>query len=405
MKNIKKLVALALGGVMSIGLFAGCSKNSMDLYKAFSKSQNITSMTTKTDMTLKVSAENLSDQEKQIAESIIPIINNSSISVTTKSNQNADKTKAKSQSDIKINIADMPLDMSLWVDSVVTGEKLKLKGIVKLPEVLMQSAPEEFVGKEYIYMDYMDMIKIPGVNTPDFKKATKFSKELQEKLVKFIKKYAMQFNPKTEIITYKGTEYIKQLEYTQLAKIYEIKLDDKGFKELLRYTINNFAQNKDALQFVKEYMNSSLQFSELPEKEVNKAKEEMDKIFKDYEDNLPQLLEKMNEVFDSIEDIKILGEKGIVIQYAVNEDGYIINEKGVVDFVLDFSQLDKLNEKSEENEAEKLTGVYNFTLEFNTDRYNINKHVDVQLPELNENNSINYTELINTMASGLQQAQ
>lgn len=399
MKNIKKIVALALGGVMSLGLFTGCAKDSMDLYKAFSKSQNITSMTTKTDMTLKVSAQNLSDQEKQIAESIIPMINNSSISMTTKTNQNKEKTKSQVQSDIKMNIANMPLDMALWMDTDLTGEELKLKEIVKLPSALMQSAPEEFKAKEYLYMDYKDIANIPGAGAPDFKNITKFSKELQEKLVKFISKYAMQFNPKTEVISYKGTEFIAQPRVTQLAKIYEIKLDDKGFKELLRYTVNNFAQNKDVLEFVKEYMNSSLQFAGLPEEEVNKAKEEMDKAFQAYEENLPEFVAKINEAFDSIKDIKILGEKGIAIQYAVGLDGYIINEKGVADFVLDLSQLDKLNEKAEENGAEKLTGVYNFTLEFSNDIYNINEYVDIQLPELNEKNSINYMELINSMVS------
>lgn len=399
MKNIKKLVALALGGVMSLGLFTGCSKDSMDLYKAFNKSKNITSMTTKTDMTLKVSAENLSAQEKQIAESILPMINNSNISMTTKTNQSKEKTKSQVQSDIKMNIANMPLDMTLWMDTDLTGEELKLKEIVKLPSALMQSAPEEFKGKEYLYMDYKDIANIPGAGAPDFKNITKFSKELQEKLVKFISKYAMQFNPKTEVISYKGTEFIAQPRVTQLAKIYEIKLDDKGFKELLRYTVNNFAQNKDVLEFVKDYVNSSLQLAGLPEEEVNKAKEEMDKAFQAYEENLPEFVEKINEAFDSIKDIKILGEKGIAIQYAVGLDGYIINEKGVADFVLDFSQLEKLNAKAEENGAEKLTGVYNFTLEFSNDIYNINGYVDMQFPELNEKNSINYMELINSMVS------
>ncbi|WP_055666446.1 hypothetical protein [Desnuesiella massiliensis] len=402
MKNIKKIVALALGGVMSLGLFTGCSKDSMDLYKAFSKSQSVTSMTTKTDMTLKVSAQNLSAQEKQVADSIIPMINNSSISMTTKTNQNKEKTKAQVQSDIKMNIANMPLDMALWMDTDLTGEQLKLKEIVKLPSALMQSAPEEFKGKEYLYMDYKDIANIPGAGTPDFKKVTEFSKDLQEKLVKFISKYAMQFNPKTEVIAYKGPEFITQQRVAQLAKIYEIKLDDKGFKELLRYTVNNFAQNNDVLEFIKEYMNSSLQFAGLPEEELNKAKEEMDKAFQAYEKNLPQFVEKINATFDGIKDIKILGEKGIAIQYAVGSDGYIINEKGVADFVIDLSQLDKLNAKAQENGAERLAGVYNFTLEFNSDIYNINEYNDIQLPELNEKNSVNYMELINTMVSGLQ---
>lgn len=404
MRNIKKIVALALGGVMSLGILSGCSKGEVDLYKAFSKSQKITSMTTKTDMSFKLTAKNLSAQEKEIAEVVLPMVNSSSISATTKMSQNPDKTKAKMESNMKMNFANMPLDMTLWVDTDLTGEEMKLKEIIKLPSMVTQMAPEQFAGKEYVSMDYADFAKLPGATGVDLKKVTKFSKELQDKLVKFIGKYAMQFNPKSEIVTYKGTEFIVQPSITQKANIYEIKLDDKGFKELLRYTTTNLAENKDALQFIKEYMDASLQFVTLPAEELAKAKEEMNKLFQDYEKNLPMLIEKINQAFEKLQDVKILGEKGISIQYAVNSDGYIINEKGVADFVLDFSNIAKLKGNEGQDQSAMPTGAYNLTIEYNNDIYDINKNVDIKLPELNEKNSIKYMDLIN-MLSGVQQGK
>ena len=404
MRNIKKIVALALGGVMSLGVLSGCSKGEVDLYKAFGKSQKITSMTTKTDMSFKLTAKNLSAQEKEAVEAVLPMINNFTISATTKTNQSSDKTKAKMESNMKMNFANMPLDMALWVDTDLTGEEMKLKEVIKLPAMFTQMAPEQFAGKEYVSMDYADFAKLPGYTPVDVKNMAENSKQLEEKLAKYIMKYSLQYNPNPELVTYKGEQEIVQGDTTKKANIYEIKLDDKAFKRLLRYTATNLAESKDLFQFIKQSMDASLQAATLPAEELAKAKEEMNKLFQDYEKNLPKFIENINEFFNKFADIKILGDKGISIEYAIGADGYIIREKGILDFVLDFSNLAKLNSNEGQDQSSMPTGTYNLTIEYNNDIYDINKNIDIKFPELNEKNSIKYMDLIN-MLSGTHQGK
>lgn len=38
----------------------------------------------------------------------------------------------------------------------------------------------------------------------------------------------------------------------QKEDIYEVKLTDKSFKELMHYTLNNLSENTDAMGFVKD---------------------------------------------------------------------------------------------------------------------------------------------------------
>lgn len=394
MKGIKKLVALAVGILMSTTVLTGCSTDGMSLYSAFMKSQDIKTMEMQTDISLNISATNLSPQEEQMMAMILPVINNTKISALTKVEQNKDKTAAKVQSDIKMNIGQMPMDMSVWVDTDMAGEKPLLKEVIKMPALFTAQAPAQFTGKEYMVMDLSEMTNVPGAPVMDYKKLAEFSKEFQPKFTEFFAKYAKQYNPGFNVITKVGTQLIAQPRMLQKADIYELKLDDSTFKDLIRYTVNNFAENKEAIAFIKDYMVAVMSVMELPEGEADASTAELEKAFADFETKLPQIVQVINAGLDMIKDVKILGEKGIVIRYAVNKDGYIINEKGNIDFVIDLPSLAKLGGSTEVFEGQP-TGIYTISLEFSNDTRKINGYVYIELPEVNEVNSFNYTELLN----------
>ncbi|MEG0775308.1 hypothetical protein [Clostridium sp.] len=390
MKAIKKIVALGIGALMSVAVLTGCSTDDMALYRALNKSQDITTATTKTEMSLNLSAENLSAQEAEMVQGIMPMLNNSKLTVTSKMEQNKEKTIAKVESNIEVKSPDMSINMGVWVDTDLTKSQPEFREIVKLPTMFTSQVPE-LAGKEYMVIDFEDMANIPGAQQPNFEQIMEFSKDFQGKLVDFIDKYAAQFKPSKDIVKRVGSETIVQNGVSQSAEIYEIKFDDATFKELLRYTANNFAQNEDAIAFIKEYMLSSLSVSGLPQEELAAAKAEMEKVFADYESNLPQFLEEMNAAFDELDGIKILGQKGITIRFAVNADGYVINEKGNMEFVLDLGQM---NKDAAANGQEPVTGVYTIGLEFNSDITNINKPVTITFPVLTASNSVSFSDLM-----------
>lgn len=392
MKTIKKALALGIGALMSVGILTGCAPDDLALYNALNKTQKVTSSITTTDMSFNLSAKNLSTEEEEFVKNIIPVINSSKISMTSKIEQNADKTKVKAESTVKVNMAQNPMDTTVWVDTDLTGDKPKFKEIIKVPSTFTQGIPK-FEGKQYLVMDYEDLATVPGVGQVNTAQVMKFNKDLQEKFVDFMNKYVVQFNPKKDIVKNLGTQDIIQNGVTEKATIYQIKLNDQDLKELIRYTANNAAQNKDAISFVKEYMIANISMAGLPEEEFAAAKAEIDKLFIEYNNNLPEILKKINEALDEFNDIKVLGDAGIDIKYAVNSEGYIINQKGYSEFVLDLGLMSKL-QNGVGNETQKLTGVYTIGLTYNSDITNINKPVTINFPEINESNSVKYSDLI-----------
>jgi hypothetical protein len=394
MKGIKRLVALAVGILMSTTVLTGCSADGMSLYKAFMKSQDVKTMEMQTDISLNISATNMSPQEEQMMAMVLPVINGTKISALTKVNQNEDKTTARIQSDIKMNIGQMPMDMSVWVDTDMTAEKPVMKEVIKMPTLFTAQAPAPFAGKEYMVMDLSEMMSVPGTPQLDYKKLAQFAKEFQPKFMEFFTKYAEQYNPGSVKISKVGQGKRITPYYYGSIDIYELKLSDKTLKELIRYTVNNFAENKEAMAFIKEYIISVMSVMGLPEQEVTAAKLEIEKAFTGFQMGLPEMMKGINDGLDKIESVKILGENGIVVKYAVNNKGYIIYEEGNAEIVIDLPGIAKLNGITEAKEGQP-TGIYTINLKFSNDTRKINGLVDIEIPELNKTNSFNFTELLN----------
>jgi hypothetical protein len=392
MRKIKTYVSLALGAVMSVSLLAGCSADELTWFKAVNKAQSISSMETKTDMSLSISASNMTKNEEQAMQQFLPVINGAKLSMTSKTVRNANNTSAKMESEIGVSTKQMSINTGLWVDSDATGNTTKVKEIFRIPEVLNPMLPKELKGKQYLVMDTATMAGQMQTAQIDSAKLTEFSKEFQQKYLEFMDKYVQQYKPSFDIITKKGKENIVQPTGTVQADIYELSLNDTTFKELIKYSVNNFATNKDALEFVNYTLNAITNFVQLPEDQSAAAKAEMIKSFEQFKADIPKYLETFNKSFDTIKDLKIIGDKGIKIRYAVNADGYIINETGTVDLVLD---LDKISKLSGENTG--FTGTYNLTIDFSNDIYNINKAIEVKFPELTEANSIDYMKFLQSM--------
>ncbi|MCB2290743.1 hypothetical protein LGK97_13330 [Clostridium sp. CS001] len=394
MKKTKKLVALSVGLIMTASLFTGCSTDGIALMNAFGKSQSINSMQSKTDISIKVSGSKMSDQEEQMMNSILPIINGTKVSILTKTNQNKDKTIAKMQSDISLKIPQMPesVDMSVWVDADTTTEKPVINEMFSIPKLLSAQLPKELQGKEYMVMNLSDMPSTPGMSQPDLEKVMSFSKEFQPKLLDFVSKYAKQFNPTTSYIKHVGSQRFFQNDKMQSAETYELKLTDKSFKDLMHYTLNNLAENKDAISFIKEYMVAVTSLYPVADTSDKTIQDEMKKAMDNLTTELPKQILALNKALDSIENLKILGENGITINYTIDNDGYIINEKGNAEFIIDLPSIIKLS--GSVSSPSDPTGIYTIGINFNTDITNINEEVNVLMPKVNSTNSFNYFDIM-----------
>lgn len=417
MKSIKKIIPLILGVMVSALVFTGCSNNGMSLYNAINKTQTMKASEVQSDIMLNISGTNMSSDEEKAMAIIMPQINGSKLSVVTDTYQNSDKTAAKSKSDIKVTGA-ASFDMSAWVNADLTKDKPVMYEVFKMPAIFKNQLPGGFNDKDYAVINY-ENVNSAGVSSQiDLKKLAQFSKEFQPKLLKFTSDYVKQFNMKSNIISKTGTKNINTSTGSELADIYELKLDDNTFKDLMRYTLNNFGDNKDAIAFIKDYMLNITSFAGLPEKEKNDEVAEINKAFAD----MPKTVSMLNKELDELKNVTIIGSKGIKIQYAVNRAGYIVNKNGSIEFIINSPALTKLGKynsaltkdvkKSSSNESVEThiiggsdgptaintsnvsTGIYTVGLNFNNNYRSLDEKGTITFPDLTKNNSFDYNDLI-----------
>lgn len=394
MKKIKKLTAVAVGIAVTSMVFTGCSNNGTSLYNAIRKTQSMQYSETQSDISLNISVANGSAKEQQFAQTVIPVINNSKLSIASKSYKNEDNTKAQVESDIKLEAGGIPFNMGVWANVDTGSDKPVINEIIKMPEIVTSQLPEQFKGKEYMTMNYDDVAGKDSAPQIDYKKLAEFSKEFQPKFLQFVSEYIKQYNPSTNVISKVGSTYITEPTKTQHVDIYEVKLDDAKFKTLLKYTLNNLSENKDAMAMLKEYVTSVASISGSTEKE-NLTEAEINKAFESLENKMPEMLGELNKKLDTLKDVKIIGDKGITIQYSINDDGYIVNEKGTFEFVVNMGDLMKLNKDvtPQAQSSGNPTGTYTLDLSFNTSiqpkTYNT-----VSFPAIGSYNSYKYTDLL-----------
>jgi hypothetical protein len=391
MKKLKICVLLGMGIIMATSIFTGCSVDEVGLINAFQKSETITSEKTYTKMSVNVSATNLSNEEEATFDTVQPLINSSTISVSSEINENQDKTISKDEEDIRMNLAGMPIKMRAWANEDLTGATPVVNEIVKMPQILTSKLPTQFQGKDYMVMNSADMNNISGTSQINYSKLLTFSKQFQPELLSFISKYAAQFNPDTTYITEVGSSSYLEDSKSQEEDIYELKLTDASLKDLMHYTLTNLASNTDAIKLVKDYVSGIASVYGI------KDTTELDSMT----NNLPQELATLNQTLSTIDNLKILGQNGIKIRYTTNTDGYIVNEKGNEQFVVDLPSIIKLAEGSQvsTSSANDPTGIYTINLDFNTDITNINGNVLIEAPQVDSTNSFNYTDLVKAVSS------
>ncbi|WP_053955229.1 hypothetical protein [Inediibacterium massiliense] len=386
---MKKISILSLLLVFAL-VFTGCTSNEMAIYNAFEKSQDITSMESNTDVTFTVDVEGLSPEDQQGFQQMQTMVKDSKVSLHQKMVQNKEKTAATAQVDMNMNFGGMAMNFPIWVDTDMTGKTPKLVEIIKMPAMMKMGLPQELQTKEYAVINFEEMMK-DQKEKQDFANMMKFAQESQGKFATFFKDYVKNFDPGFTMVEKKGTKVIDG----ESLDIYELKLDDASFKKLVRYTGNSFMDNKDTMKFVKEYMDMVMTFSQATNPQAQLDKAELNKGLAELEKNLPEMKKEFNKFMDQYNNVKFIGDKGIVIEYGINKDGYIVHENGKIDLHIDMAAIEKVAAKVEKPQAK---GIFNIGINYNSKIYNINKDVKVDMPKLTPQNSMSLTQMMEAQA-------
>lgn len=411
-KRMKLINILVILSSVSM-LLMGCNTNEMKVFNGLINQNNMTSYESDTSVNMNVNVTGLSEEEELEVQQLLYMINNSGVELHQKMERNEDQTKIKAETNLDMNLAGMAMNTSIWVDSDITKDEIAIKEIFQLPAMMKMGMPESYRNKEYFVIDFADMnnsMEEEIISEELLKESIELSKEFQPIVEEFLKGYAKDFNFKKDIISYEGKEKIDG----ETVKVYEMKFDDETFKDFLQYAAHTFVESDSTENFMREYFRIITEFAdnidvedEIEKEDMTQALNEMLYIFS--EDSREDVLSSIDSFFDTIENLNILGEEGLVINYKIDTNDNIVNTNGVVH--LSISQNDIMNiqmqqyyteeelaftpEVSEvEEEASMEDVIIDIKLEFNQDIYNINEDIDIQLPELTEENSISYMDIL-----------
>ncbi len=404
MKRVSVLALILALAISVTGCFGGESK----LYNAFNKMQDVTSLQSDMEMGFTFETEGFSEEEQLMVDQVAAMINGAKITIKQKANYNKEKTIAQAQADMNMNVGGMGMDMNVWVDMDLSKDEPKMKEIIKMPQLLMGSISQD-PAKQYIVYDFEKMMNVENQEV-NFEELMKFVKEFQPKFIEFMKEIQKDYKPGIEIVKQKDSKVIDK----QKLDIYELKIDDAALKDLVKYSVNYSLDNEKVIEFIKEYMNAVMKVAQIPEEEKETAEAEIKQGLEDLEKQIPEFKVKFNEFMEKYKDVKILGDKGVVIEYGINKEGYIAYESGNIDLRIDLGQIAKLAQTAvAEGKAETVTptvpemkGIIKLGINFTSKNYNMNsKDIKIEMPPVDEKNSLDYMDMIKMQMEQMNQTQ
>lgn len=358
-----------------------------EFFNNLAKSYDIKSLENQTKININVDVAGLSEEDLTGLKDILPLLKNISLDVNTKSVTNKSSV-AKSQIDMKLNAAGMEIPVSIWSDMDLTGKNPKNTAIIEIPSILSNFLPE-LKDKKYLVIDSFnnESINMSGVNS---EKLTNMIQIYTPMINEFMIKYLQQYNPPVDFIKDLGNKDITTVDgKTVSAKGYELKITNENIKEIVNYTVENLLNNEDAMKLFKDYMLSTIEA--MDEVDSEEAKQSMDEIFNELEAiEMPEVMQSISDAMDMIAELKLLGDNGITIEYYMNSNGHVISTKGTIEFVIDLAKFDPTLA-----EMENATNpIIKLNINFTSNIFNINENIDIKLPEINKENSIDYMKLI-----------
>lgn len=367
-----------------------------EFFNKVAKSYNIKSSENESKVNISVDVTGLSEEDNIGLKDILPLLKNISIETKTKSVTN-NSSIAKTQIDMKVNVAGMEMPVSMWSDMDVTGDKPKNTTIIELPSILSNIMPE-LVGKKYLVTDNLNdgSIDMTGI---DSKKIASMINSYAPILKEFIQKYLQQYNPPGDFIKDLGEKDITTVDGKKAkVKCYEVKITNDNIKEIVNYTVENLFNNEDAMKLFKDYMLSTIEM--MDETDINAAKESIEIMFEELKTTgMSEVMKNISDVMDVVAELKLLGDKGITIEYCTDENGYIISTKGTMQLVIDLAKFSPTFGVIANDTDPQQNPIIKINIDFTSNTFNINGNVDIKFPEVNKENSIDLMELIMGMMS------
>lgn len=373
---------------MVISMFSGCSANEMSVFEGIMKGVDIQSYEDTANLTFNVAVTGASEEDMNTLQPMIDLINSSSVTLNQKVAMNPEKADVNGKFNLLLNTSDSTTNFDVWFNSGIKDGEFKYKEIIKMPSLMKDSLPSELSDKEYLVSnsDYMESLgQMSSLQMAESFKT--FDTEVKNSLIQFAKDYS--FNK--EVIKYVGDEDFNG----EAVKVYQLDLNDQLFKEWIHYMVDLGIKKDYIANLLNSYFNvlesvtAPTGENEILQSEINAIEDQVGVPMTDEEKSA--YLNEIDTFFNDIQDIPVIGDKGIVINFKINSDGYIVASNGNMNFVVD---LKKWNEKYPDIENETGTlPIINLNVGFAENMTNINKDIVIDTPNANYSNSIDVADL------------
>lgn len=387
---MKKLSIFTLTLFIFASLFTGCDiSDKKDLFDAFQKTNQIKSMESKSNLVLKMDISGMPSEDIEQLKAMLPIGQEITIQTNQKLSGNQEGTIENAQIDLAIETDEVTYNTSIWSKANFTKQTPEMKQIIKLPIQAKGFMPPEYMDKDYLVLDSKDLDIEEDFNMDEYNDLAESVTELQDKIISFVKDYSVNVDPGFAVVTYQG---VRNLEGRNL-KTYELKLTDESFKRLLKHSVNYLSNNETSRKMLEETFTALVEASIATETE-----DTMNAAHKKFTNGKTSFSQDLSTIINAFDNVKLLGNRGMTVSLGIDENGYIVNQSGFADFIINTTEIEKAFKNASGSNKTSITqgAVFTLSTDFNTDTTKINDVVEVNFPETNSDNSFTLEDMMGT---------
>lgn len=386
MKGYIKIFAVLTIMTIILSFLTGCDAgDKLELLDALEKTAEMQSWESRSQIRFTNVAFDTNIEAMLPLQLFIPLIDNLSLEAQQKVKQSTDKKRIRMQSDISIVSAGFSDRTTMWTDYDLGKQPPAAKQIIKLPASISASLPEDLAGKEYFVMDQKDLPAGEDISSQDYTEMLNDMKDFQSDLIQLLKDHALNKDPGFIVVR----QLKDQVVNGEKMSLYQLKLDDKAFKTVMRYALSVFSENEQAKNMLRDFIMMLGSIAEGTE-----AGQDISAAYSAIANGNAPLKNEVDLIMAAVDDVTFLGSRGIELNFLINKDRYIVNQNGVFDFHMDSQQVEDAFEEMAGDTGYDGKETYKFSfgmaMEFNTDTSSINQDIDVALPVLTKENSFDF---------------
>ncbi len=388
----KALVLLVIISLTVPGLTACSAQDKLELLNALEKTALISTFESQSQVIFEKVEMHTNLDEFTVMEPTISILNGMSVIADQKSYQNQEKTITQAEVYMKVDSEAFSEETTVWSYADFTGAKPVIRQIVKVPSLFSGFLPEELSGKPYMVMDQSDLVEADQMTQAEYNEVVESVYNMQSKIINELKEYALEHDIGIIAVRQLDDQWLNGKKHTA----YQLQLDDASLKVIIKSALLEISDNEQAKELIKEFFITTMGMTAGYEGGFD-----LEQAYFKLVDGSSGFEEDVDRVAGLMDNVKMLGSQGIVINFLIDEAGYIVGQNGVFDLYMDSQQVENALERlsgETPDPGEYLKMTFGLKVIFNSLVSNINGAVAIDYPELTEENSFDVNDMLGISA-------